>query len=111
MRRFKSKMILGLTPIYVKQVAQDLTKYERTGKLDPKRFKVVRVVVPAKPKEIREVRKVLGLDRAKLAQVLGVSVETIRSYEQGRRSPDGPVTKLLRFLSRYPALVSKFEAA
>ncbi|HTA16377.1 MAG TPA: type II toxin-antitoxin system MqsA family antitoxin, partial [bacterium] len=65
----------------------------------------------AKPKEIREARKVLGLDRAELAQVLGVSVETIRSYEQGRRTPDGPVTKLLRFLSRYPTLVSKFKAA
>jgi len=39
---------------------------------------------------IKESRKTLGLSQAGLAERLGLSVDTIRSYEQGTR----PVSKI-----------------
>lgn len=50
----------------------------------------------------RRVRKRLGLSQAELSQRIEVSIETIRNWEQGRRSPTGAAKALLKILDRAP---------
>lgn len=52
----------------------------------------------------RQVRKRLGLSQAKFAQRIDVPLETIRNWEQGKRSPTGAAKTLLRMLNNAPEL-------
>lgn len=50
----------------------------------------------------RRVRKRLGLSQTEFSARIEVSVETIRNWEQGRRSPTGAAKTLLKILDRVP---------
>ena len=50
----------------------------------------------------RRVRKRLGLSQAEFSRRIDVSLETIRNWEQGKRSPTGAAKALLRVLDRAP---------
>lgn len=50
----------------------------------------------------RRVRKRLGLSQAELSERIGVSLDTIRNWEQGKRSPTGAAKALLQVLDRAP---------
>ena len=50
----------------------------------------------------RRVRKRTGLTQAALAARIGVPVDTVRNWEQGKRCPAGPAKALLRVLDRAP---------
>jgi putative transcriptional regulator len=39
--------------------------------------------------------------------MIGVSVATLRNWEQGRRTPDGPALALLRVAAKNPELVAE----
>ena len=39
--------------------------------------------------EIRGLREKFGLSQSKFASVMGISVGTLRNWEQGRRKPEG----------------------
>ena len=43
-----------------------------------------------------------GLTQAAFAARIGVPVETVRNWEQGKRSPRGPARALLKVLERAP---------
>lgn len=58
-----------------------------------------RLVWPVDP---RTVRRRLGMSQAAFAAMFGVSVWTLRNWEQGRRRPDGPARALLRVIDREP---------
>lgn len=45
--------------------------------------------------EIKELRKRLDITQTALAYKLGVTVDTVRQYEQGRTSPSKRITALL----------------
>ncbi len=49
-------------------------------------------------KEIRRIRKKLGLSQAELADALNLTRGTIAHWEAGRCSPTGPANVLLRQL-------------
>lgn len=49
-------------------------------------------------------RQRLGLSQAEFAQRIDVSLETIRNWEQGKRSPTGAAKALLRLLDNAPQL-------
>ena len=53
-------------------------------------------------KYARRVRQRLGLTQHELSQRIDVSLETIRNWEQGKRSPTGAAKALLRVLDRAP---------
>lgn len=53
-------------------------------------------------RHVRRVRRRLGLSQAELARRIHVPHETIRDWEQGRRSPAGPARALLRVLDKAP---------
>lgn len=45
--------------------------------------------------QIKSARSTLGMTQTELADALGVSWETVASWEQGKRSPGGPALKLI----------------
>ncbi|MGK9173633.1 helix-turn-helix domain-containing protein [Yokenella regensburgei] len=52
--------------------------------------------------KIKEIRQVSGLSQTKFANLISVSVDTLRNWEQGRRSPTGPAKALLRAIANDP---------
>ena len=50
----------------------------------------------------RRVRRRLGLSQAELASRIQVSLDTIRNWEQGKRSPTGAAKALLKVLDKAP---------
>lgn len=57
--------------------------------------------------QVSVIRKQLGLSQEQFAALMGVSVGTLRNWEQGRREPHGPARSLLLVASREPAAVLK----
>ena len=52
----------------------------------------------------RRVRKRTGLTQAAFAARIGVPLDTVRNWEQGKRSPAGPARALLKVLDRAPEM-------
>jgi len=50
----------------------------------------------------RRVRKRLGLSQAEFSKRIDVSLDTIRNWEQGKRSPTGAAKALLKVLDKAP---------
>lgn len=55
--------------------------------------------------DIVALRHLVGLTQERFARVLGISVHTLRSWEQGRRTPEGPALALLRIAARHPRVL------
>jgi putative transcriptional regulator len=55
--------------------------------------------------DIVALRKFVGLTQDKFAEALGISVHTLRNWEQGRRWPEGPALALLRIAARHPKIM------
>ena len=51
---------------------------------------------------VREVRARCGLTQAAFAESIEVPLETVRNWEQGKRSPRGPARALLKLIDRAP---------
>jgi putative transcriptional regulator len=73
----------------------------RRGRLKPSR------VATFKPADVKAVRAELGQSQQDFALMIGVSVATLRNWEQGRRTPDGPALALLRVAARNPKAVAE----
>ena len=52
---------------------------------------------------VRHVRARCGLTQAAFAEQIEVPLETVRNWEQGKRSPRGPARALLKLIDRAPA--------
>jgi putative transcriptional regulator len=79
----------------------EATEILRTEGLESKRLTIRTYKVPPAPHvcrrgDVKRVRELLGASQAVLAEFLGVNVNTVRSWEQGRRVPQ-PIAR--RFLS------------
>ena len=76
-------------------------EFVRTGKLAGGRLYI--------PPEIDSaaIRAKTGLSQAAFAKQIGVSVATLRNWEQGRRMPDGPARVLLALLRKDPKIVQR----
>jgi DNA-binding transcriptional regulator YiaG len=59
---------------------------------------------------IRTVRQRLNASQSDFAEMLNVSVGTVRSWEQGLRTPDGASRRLLDIAERKPDLLLQFHA-
>jgi len=55
--------------------------------------------------DVRRLRETHGLSQPKFAALMGISVGTLRNWEQGRRKPEGSARVLLRVVQRYPEAV------
>ena len=54
------------------------------------------------PLDVKAIRKKLAKSQHEFALMIGVSVGTLRNWEQGRRKPVGPARALLRVAARSP---------
>ena len=69
---------------------------------------VTTFVVPieaAAPPAVRDLRRRARLTQLEFAARLGVPVETIRNWEQGKRMPRGPARALLAVIAHAPETV------
>lgn len=57
------------------------------------------------PPDIKAIRQNFGLTQVQFAALLGISVGTLRNWEQGRRVPEGPARVLLHVAARHPEVV------
>lgn len=84
----------------------DLVRSVRqAGKIRRKKMRPGRVVT-FKPADIRDIRDRLGKSQTEFAMMIGVSVATLRNWEQGRRVPEGPAQALLRVAAQNPEAVA-----
>jgi putative transcriptional regulator len=60
---------------------------------------------------VRDLRRRAQLTQTEFAAKLGVPVETIRNWEQGKRAPRGPARALLAVIARAPDTVFAALAA
>lgn len=73
----------------------------RRGKLKPAR------VTAFRPTAVKDIREKLKVSQVEFALMIGVSVATLRNWEQERRTPDGPALALLRVAARNPRAVAE----
>lgn len=59
------------------------------------------------PEDLRAVRGRLDQTQEEFALMIGVSVATLRNWEQGRRRPEGPALALLRVTAKNPRAVAE----
>src|SRR5262245_38836068 len=57
------------------------------------------------PPDVRDLRRRAQLTQLEFAAKLGVPVETIRNWEQGKRAPRGPARALLAVIAHSPETV------
>ncbi len=55
--------------------------------------------------DVRHVRDSFQLSQTEFATLLGISVKTLRNWEQGRRKPEGPARVLLQVAVKHPEAV------
>jgi putative transcriptional regulator len=72
-----------------------------------KRFTVRTVELELKPRsygkeEVRQTRELLGLSQPLFARFLGVSVQTVRAWEQGQKPPSRMACRFLDEIVRAP---------
>ena len=84
----------------MKSVAE-AKKFARTGKIAGGH-----IVVP-KEIDVAAIRANTGLSQVEFSGQIGVSVATLRNWEQGRRLPEGPARVLLAMLAKDPNIVKR----
>ena len=72
----------------------------RRGEREPSR------VFEFDPMNVKAIRAKLKQSQTEFARMIGVSVATLRNWEQGRRRPEGPARALLRVAEQNPAAVA-----
>ena len=77
---------------------------KQAGQIKRGRLKAGRVFKYEAP-NIRAIRKALRVSQSEFASLIGVSVDTVQNWEQGRRKPRGPARALLRVASKEPKAV------
>src|SRR5690606_19452593 len=55
--------------------------------------------------DIAALRRFVRLTQAQVAQAMGISVHTLRNWEQGRRTPEGSALALLRITAKHPRII------
>jgi putative transcriptional regulator len=55
--------------------------------------------------DVKQMRARYRLSQGEFAALLGISVGTLRNWEQGRRAPDGPARVLLQVVAKHPDAV------
>ena len=55
--------------------------------------------------DVATLRRFIGMTQSQFSQAMGISVHTLRNWEQGRRKPEGPAIALLRIAARHPHVI------
>lgn len=57
--------------------------------------------------EVSQVRQKTGLSQSQFAKSLGISVNTLKSWEQGQRKPSGAAATLMKLINKHPNLMGE----
>jgi putative transcriptional regulator len=57
----------------------------------------------------KEIRNKLSLTQEKFANLMNISVHTLRNWEQGRRQPEGPAKVLLNVVNNHPEVLMEMQ--
>lgn len=87
----------------IEQGLKEAIQYMRGNKRGTKTHKIY---VP-KAVNVRKVRLKLKLSQEKFAKQYGLSVSSVRDWEQGRRKPERAARVLLRVIEKNPKAVSE----
>jgi len=88
-----------------RELFEDLGKsIKEAGKIRRGEVKASRVFTYSAV-DIRKLRKSVNVSQFKFARMIGVSVDTVQNWEQGRRKPRGPAMALLRVFEEDPKVV------
>jgi putative transcriptional regulator len=60
--------------------------------------------------DVRAIRENLNITQSEMAKVLGTSLDTIRSWETGRRNPTGLAAKVLATIQANPKFFDELAA-
>ncbi|HEY7308283.1 MAG TPA: NadS family protein [Gemmataceae bacterium] len=82
-----------------------VTSLREAGRIRRGETKASRVTEFA-PVDVKAIRQRLGTSQAEFARMIGVSVATLRNWEQGRRRPKGPARALLKVAATNPEMVA-----
>lgn len=80
------------------------------GRLAPARVTTAKELEAYWELNAADVRARWGMSQRKFAQLLGISVDTLQNWEQGRRTPDGPARVLLRVAEKHPEALASVAA-
>lgn len=61
--------------------------------------------------DVVALRRFIGLSQPQFAKAIGISVHTLRNWEQNRRRPEGPALALLRIAARHPRIIRESLAS
>lgn len=90
----------------IMQGAREAIAYLEGGKAGSRTHEIA-----VRPTDIQALRTRLDLTQAEFAALFGVSVHTLRNWEQGRRTPEGPARALLKVIEQEPEAALRALAA
>jgi putative transcriptional regulator len=71
----------------------------RKGKREPSRYAAI------EEPDVVAIRKKYDMTQQEFSSLLGISVGTLRNWEQGRRKPQGPAKVLLKIAEKRPKAI------
>jgi len=83
---------------------EELTREELSRALTRAQRKRI-IAGKLEPGDVAALRRFICLTQEQFAEALGISVHTLRNWEQDRVNPDGPGLALLRIAARHPRIV------
>ncbi len=63
------------------------------------------------PLDVKKVRAKVGMSQSEFASAFGISVSTLRHWERGDRTPQGPALVLLNVVAKEPEVVLRALAS
>lgn len=83
-----------------------LTSIDQARKINVGKLKAGRVF-KFNPIMVKRIRMKLHASQAVFAHMIGVSIDTLQNWEQGRRRPEGPALALLKVAAASPETLVK----
>jgi putative transcriptional regulator len=63
------------------------------------------------PVDVKKIRAKVGMSQSEFASAFGISVSTLRHWERGDRTPQGPALVLLNVVAKEPEIVLRALAS
>lgn len=99
-----------MTEIKMSKLGKDLIKSMRQAKRvlqgDKAAGRIYTVKIPNKV-PVKSIRQKLHLTQVEFCSAYGFSLPTLRKWEQGQRTPEGPARALLAVIAKNPKAVAE----
>lgn len=93
------------------QSLKDAQEYEKGKKKLKAHFRKLPAPAPIfKKNEIKQIRQELKMTQVEFAQTLNVTVQRVRSWEQGGRRPDSACNRLLQIFKQQPEVIETLKS-